>query len=54
LSKPEPYTGCSALEEEEEEEEEEGEVWCQPIGLMQVVWMFGEGCVRWSVLEPYI
>jgi len=23
LSKPEPYTGCSALEEEEKEEEEE-------------------------------
>jgi len=23
LSKPEPYIGCSALEEEEEEEEEE-------------------------------
>jgi len=25
LSKPEPYTGCSALREEEEEEEEEEE-----------------------------
>jgi len=23
LNKPEPYTGCSALDEEEEEEEEE-------------------------------
>jgi len=26
LNKPEPYTGCSALDEEEEEEEEEEEI----------------------------
>jgi len=27
LSKPEPYIGCSALEEEEKEEEEKEEFW---------------------------